>query len=218
MSFEMSPVGTSGPMTITAPTTDADLLDLLRCDGPLGVVELAEAVDVTPTAIRQRLGRLLAQNLVEREVERCGRGRPRHRYRLSDKGLRLTGSNFTDLALALWSQLHTIEDDEIRSELVGRVVKALAEGYAKEIRGATVSERMRSLAGLLSRRRVPFSVDGPPKEPVLTAHACPYPDLAKADPTICDLERMLFSELLGEDVQLTQNHQGGRTRCQFQPT
>ena len=68
------------------PTADADLLDLLRCDGPLGVVELAEAVNVTPTAIRQRLVRLLAQNLIEREVERCGRGRPRHRYRLTTKG------------------------------------------------------------------------------------------------------------------------------------
>ena len=111
---------------------------------------MAEAIDVTPTAVRQRLVRLLAQDLVRREAERCGRGRPRHRYRLTEKGLRLTGSNFTDLALALWSQLKTIQDDEIRSELVGRVVKALAEGYAKEIRGTTTGERMRSLAGLLS--------------------------------------------------------------------
>ncbi len=166
-------------MSTTAPTSDADLLDLLRCDGPLGVVELAKAVNVTPTAIRQRLSRLLAQNLIEREVVRSGRGRPRHRYRLSHKGLRLTGSNFTDLALALWSQLNTIENDEIRSELVGRVVKALAEGYAKEVRGVNVSERMQSLVKLLNRRRVPFSVDGPPMEPVLTAHACPYPDLGQ---------------------------------------
>jgi predicted ArsR family transcriptional regulator len=205
-------------MSTSAPTSDADLLDLLRCDGPLGVVELAEAVEVTPTAIRQRLSRLLARDLIEREVERCGRGRPRHRYHLTNKGLRLTGSNFTDLALALWSQLSTIESEEIRSELVGRVVNALAEGYAKEVRGVTVNERMQSLAGLLSRRRVLFSVDGPPLEPVLTAHACPYPDLAESDPSICDLERMLFSELLGEEVQLTQCKDGGRTRCQFQPT
>lgn len=205
-------------MTTSAPTSDADLLDLLRCDGPLAVVELAEAVDVTPTAIRQRLSRLLAQNLIEREVERCGRGRPRHRYRLTTKGLRLTGSNFTDLALALWTQLNTIEDEDIRSELVGRVVKALAQGYASEIRGVTVSERMQSLAGLLNRRRVPFSVGGPPMEPVLTAHACPYPDLAESDPSICDLERMLFSELVGEEMQLTHCREGGRTRCQFQPS
>jgi len=205
-------------MSTTAPTSDADLLDLLRCEGPLGVVELSEAIEVTPTAIRQRLSRLLAQNLIEREVERNGRGRPRHCYRLTQKGLRLTGSNFTDLALALWTQLGTIESDEVRSELICRVVEALAQGYSGEIRGATLTERMESLAGLLARRRVPFSVDGPPMEPVLTAHACPYPDLAEADPSICMLEKMLFSRLLGKEVQLIQSDQGGRMRCQFQPT
>ncbi len=205
-------------MSSSALTSDADLMNLLRCDGPSGVVELAEAVEVTPTSIRQRLSRLLAQNLVEREVERVGRGRPRHRYRLAQKGLRLTGSNFADLALALWSQLKTIENEEIRSELIGRVVTTLAQSYVKEVQGVTVSDRMRSLADLLTRRELPFSVDGPPVVPALTAHAYPYPDLAESDPGICDLERMLFSELLGQDVQLTQHHEGGRTRCQFQPT
>jgi len=204
-------------MSIDAPTSDADLLDLLRTDGPLAVNDLAAAVDVTPTAIRQRLMRLMAQQLIEREPIRVGRGRPRHLYRLTDKGLRLTGSNFTDLALALWSQLNTIEDAEVRSQLVGRVVKALAEGYAGEVTGTTVGEKMRSLARLLSRRRVPFSVEGPPEQPVLTAHACPYPDLAAEDPSICDLEKMLFSELIGEKVDLLHCRQNGRTRCQFQP-
>lgn len=204
-------------MAVSAPTSDADLLDLLRCEGSLGVVELAQAMEVTTTAVRQRLGRLLKESLIERDVQRIGRGRPRHRYRLTQKGLRLTGSNFTDLALALWSQLGTIDDQDVRAALVGRVVKVLAQGYAKEIAGTTISERMRSLARLLTHRRVPFSVDGPPEQPVLTARACPYPDLAAEDPSICSLERMLFAELLGGDLDLTKSRMEGRTRCRFQP-
>lgn len=205
-------------MAVAVPTSDADLLDLLRCEGPLGVVELSKAMEVTPTAIRQRLSRLLRQGIIERHSQRIGRGRPRHRYRLTQEGLRLTGSNFTDLALALWPQLTAIADPGIRSELIGRVVKSLAQGYAKEISGATILQRMRSLARLLSRRRVPFSVDGPAEQPVLTAHACPYPDLAAEDPSICRLEKMLFSELLGVDLKLTKCREEGRTRCQFQPS
>lgn len=205
-------------MATSATTSDADMLDLLRCEGPLGVNELSRAIAVTPTAIRQRLSRLLGDRLIERDIQRIGRGRPRHRYRLTQKGLRLTGSNFTDLALALWSQLNTIEDEDVRSELVARVVKALAEGYAKEVTGSTLSERMRSLARLLNRRRVPFSVEGSPEQPVLTAHACPYPDLAAKDPSICHLEKMLFSELLGGEVQLAKILEDGRTRCRFEST
>ena len=37
---------------------------------------------------------------------------------------------------------------------------------------------------------------------MLTAHACPYPELAEEDRTICSLEKMLFSELLRQDVDL----------------
>jgi predicted ArsR family transcriptional regulator len=55
-------------MSIQAPTSDAGLLDLLRITGPLGVTELADAMEVTPTAVRQRLVRLMAQNSIDREA------------------------------------------------------------------------------------------------------------------------------------------------------
>ncbi len=83
-------------MSIQAPSSDGRLLDLIRVAGPVGVADLAEQIGVTPTAIRQRLMRLMAQGLVQREAVRNGRGRPKHFYRLTDRGLRLTGSNFSD--------------------------------------------------------------------------------------------------------------------------
>ena len=57
-------------------STDSDLLDLLRITGPLGVSDLADAMEVTPTAVRQRLTRLLAEEMIQREAIRNGRGRP----------------------------------------------------------------------------------------------------------------------------------------------
>ena len=62
-------------MSIAAPSTDADLLELLRSKGALDVTEMAKAAEVTATAIRQRLGRLLAQGLIQRQAVRAGRGR-----------------------------------------------------------------------------------------------------------------------------------------------
>jgi len=159
----------------------------------------------------------MAQGLIEREAVRAGRGRPKHRYDLTQKGRRLAGSNFTDLALALWREVRAIKDPQTRRELVARVVKALAEGYARQIDGQTTAERMQSLSELLAQRQVPFSVDTSGKQPVLRAHACPYPELAEEDPGICVLERMLFSELLGEDVEVVHCRLNGGARCQFRP-
>lgn len=205
-------------MNTAAPSSDADLLELLRTGGPRSVSELAIATEVTATAIRQRLSRLLAQGLVQREAVRIGRGRPRHRYGLTQKGLRLTGSNFTDLALVLWREIVAIEDTVVRRTLVDRVVKALASGYLAEIEGGTTAERMESIRELLAERRLPCTVDGSRELPVLTSHACPYPELAEEDRGICDFEKLLYSELLGHNLELSRCRLDGDGPCQFRPS
>jgi len=152
---------------------------------------------------------------------RNGRGRPKHRYDLTPKGLRMTGSNFTDLAMALWKEVEGIEDFEVRRTVLRRVLRTLVQQYAGQVQGGTLLERMRCLAGLFSQRRVPFSVDRPDQPgqlPTLTAHACPYPELAEQDRTVCALERVMFSELLGENVKLTGCRLDGASTCQFQPS
>ena len=156
--------------------------------------------------------------MVRREAIRAGRGRPSHRYELTQKGLRLTGSNFADLALVLWREIGSIKDAEVRRSVLRRVVRALVASYAQQVQGRTVLEKMRSLSELLARRRVPFSVQEADELPILTAHACPYPELAEKDRTICTLERVLFSELLQHDVRLSQCRLDGASSCQFQPT
>ena len=122
-------------MSVEAPNSDADLLDLIRIAGPLSVSELADAMEVTATAVRQRLTRLMAQSMIQREAIRAGRGRPKHRYSLTDKGLRQTGSNFTDLALALWGEIRTNGDDNAGRDMLRRISRALAAGYASQIHG-----------------------------------------------------------------------------------
>lgn len=203
-------------MSVQAPTSDSGLLDLLRITGPLGVSELADAMEVTPTAIRQRLMRLMARKAIQREATRHGRGRPKHRYWLTDNGLRLTGSNFTDLAVALWKETCQAGDVTAQREFMCRVARALAAGYADQVQGDTTAERMQSLADLLAQRRIPVSVDESVHGTTLTEHACPYPNVSEQDPSICNMERMMFSELLGQDVELTQCRLHGASECRFQ--
>ena len=76
---------------------------------------------------------------------------------------------------------------------------------------------MESLAELFAERQVPFSVDQDRNGlPILTALACPYPDLAEKDRSICALERILFSEVLGNSMQLSQCRLDGQNCCRFE--
>lgn len=204
-------------MSTVSETSDGQLLDLMRRNGPLSVTAMAKATEVTPTAVRQRLTRLMAQGLIERQAERAGRGRPSHRYSLTDKARRQSGTNYTDLALVLWKEIRSISDLAVRRGLLERLATTMAAEYESQIEGATTRERMDSIKKLFAERNVGFSVDGTAELPVLTALDCPYPELVAQDRGICALEKMLFSQILDENVRLSQYRlDGGGNCCQFE--
>jgi DeoR family suf operon transcriptional repressor len=202
-------------MDYVTESSDVGILDLLRKAGPLGVSQLAGATCVTATAVRQRLTRLMAQGFVDREAMRAGRGRPSHRYRLTDKGRRQTGANFADLAVALWNEVRAIEDPEVRRGLLQRVAKNLARTYGDQVTGTTTRERMESVSRIFAERDVPFEVEDSGGLPVLTAVACPYPELAEQDRGVCAMERMLFAELVGDGLRLADCRLDGDACCRF---
>jgi predicted ArsR family transcriptional regulator len=202
-------------MSTTVETSDRQILDLLSQADSMSVAQLARAMGVTATAVRQRLNRLMGQRLIERDLSPTARGRPSHRYSLTEKGRRETGSNFADLAMVLWDEIRSIADPAVRRGLLERLAKRMADGYAGQIHGATVGQRLESLRELFAERNVAMTVDHSGELPVLRAVACPYPELAQHDRTVCSMEKMLFSELLGQGVKLTECRLDGASCCTF---
>ena len=212
-------------------TSDHEIVELLRQRGSMCVLELAEATAVTSTAVRQRLSRLMKQGVVGRETWRSGRGRPSHRYTLTEKGRRQSGNNFGDLALALWQEIRSISEPAVRRGLIARMAKRMAGLYADHIRGETAADRMQSVAEVFGKRDVPLAIERvdqsapgksktkestQPEAAVLTVWACPYPELAEADRGICAMERLMFADLVAQDVRLTACRLDGDACCRFQ--
>lgn len=196
--------------------SDPGVLDLLRKVDSLTVSQLATAMEVTDTAARQRLNRLMGQGLITRTIAHNRRGRPSHHYQLTEKGRRNTGENFADLAITLWEEIRAIPDASVRRGLLGRLARTLSDRYASSIRGTTTTERMQDIERLFNEKNISFSVEQSDALPVLTAHACPYPDLAEQDRAICSLEKTLFSNLLNQDVKLTACRLDGASCCTFE--
>lgn len=196
-------------------SSDVTVLDLLRQQDGMTVTQMATELGVTSTAVRHRLQRLMEQEYIDRSVVRYGRGRPRHHYCLTSKGRRKTGSNFQDLALALWQEIARLEDPEIRRGAMERLASRLARMYADRIQGQTLEEKMQALSELFAERQIPMNVQQEASFPVLQTSSCPYPDLARKDRSICSVEQMLFSQLLGEKIHLSQCRLDGASCCSF---
>jgi len=198
-------------------TADADVLNLLADSGPLVISDIMQQFAVTRTAVHERLLRLMGEGLVDRELVRGGRGRPSYRYLLTPKARKLAGNNFADLAAVLWQEVLGTEDSPRRQRVVRRIADALKALYADTIYGTTLTARMESLRELLEKRRVRCEVDTRGDVPTFMLRDCPYPDLADVDSTICQMETMMFSQLLGDEVVLSQCRLDGHACCQFGP-
>lgn len=200
----------------TTESADRTIVDFLRRKGEATVADLVELLGVTATAVRQRLTRLMDQGLVARQSEAVGRGRPTHRYSLTPAGVRSAGNNYDLLAQALWDEVRAIDDATVRQGLLKRLSQRLAAIYRDRVDGDSLAGRMGSLAGVLAEQNLPFEFDDSKGLPVLTALACPYPDLAERDRGVCAMEKMMISEALGEGVRLSACRLDGASCCTFE--
>ncbi|HEX8203004.1 MAG TPA: MarR family transcriptional regulator [Isosphaeraceae bacterium] len=204
---------------IVPESSDRPLLDLIRRRGPLTVAEMTEALGVTPTAVRNRLTRLVASGLVERRVEHGGRGRPKHAYEASVEAHRSLGQNYAELAVVLWAELmQAVGDRKLRRVLFGRITERLAEQYRAQVTGEGWEGRLVQLGTILHDRgieaEVARGVGGGPA--VLRQHSCPYFELAEADRSVCALERKMFEKVLGRGLRLSHCRLDGHRSCDFE--
>lgn len=201
-------------MKTTLDQSDGQFLQALHRSGPQTVQEIGEAHGVTATAIRQRLLRLQGAGFVTRQLIRQGRGRPHFRYTVTEKGLRQLGDNYGDLALILWREIHLIADPVVREQIVAKVRDAMVARFG-HVEGS-LAEKLLVLQERLKGRGYDVEVALEGSLPVLREHNCPYQELAEQDRNICDLEREVFENLLGERVTLERCYLDGHRCCEFE--
>jgi predicted ArsR family transcriptional regulator len=129
---------------------DQQMLEAIRRRGGMTIQQCVQFTAVTPTAVRHRLNRLMAQGLIERISQHVGRGRPRYSYTLTEQAHLMMGQNYADLAQTMWAELKTFEDRAVGMKLLRRVADRLAAQYRRQMPGQNVSERLASL------KRLPF--------------------------------------------------------------
>ncbi len=197
---------------------EQDVIQLLLEHGPCSIAQLESHLHVTATAVRQRLTRLMAAGLIDRQSESEGRGRPNHRYEVTDLGRKSTGNNLADFADALWREVQSLEDQDLKRSIIAGASKRLAASYSDRIQGQHLEDKLLSVAELFGERNIPTTVENNNGLPILKVLACPYPDLANDSHDVCEMERQLFSEVTGGALELCQCRQDGDRCCTFKPT
>jgi DeoR family suf operon transcriptional repressor len=100
----------------TLSPTRRELLDLIKKRGELGADQLAAAMGVTVSAVRQQLAALQKEGLIGYRESRTGPGRPRHLYQLTSAAEGLYPRAYAELTNELLDYV-----GEAQPELVGEI-------------------------------------------------------------------------------------------------
>lgn len=199
---------------------DQAVVDLLKRHEGMTVQDLTDSLEVTATAVRQRLDRLVEVELIERRKEGVGRGRPQYRYFLTALGMRYSSVSYADLAAALWAEVMDLPNPSWRTHILRKVAQRMSEGFSESVdQQSSVEQRMSAVVEEFVRRKVPATLESDGSAPVLQMLACPFPDLAinGKDRQVCEMEQEMISEVIGQSVELNCCRLDGHEHCQFRP-
>jgi predicted ArsR family transcriptional regulator len=195
------------------------IVKILKTEGPIDSMQLAERLGLTPMAVRQHLYVLQSESLVTSEDRPVPVGRPAKFWRLTRDADRLFPEAYAELSVALIDALREEFGPEgLNRVLVSRCAKQRSD-YAKRIRRTDSLEtklhelaRLRTEEGYMAEVRA--EEDG---SYLLVENHCPICAAANACQGFCTTELDLFGAVLGPGVRIEREQHivSGDQRCAY---
>lgn len=191
---------------------------LILDDGPITAASIAEALGLSPAAVRRHLDALLADGEVStRDAPRRsqrGRGRPAKLWLLTESGRARFGHAYDDLAISAIRFLAETGGDEAVQAFAHRRVSSLVDRHRATVLAETgPAERAKALAVALTREGYAASTRQVGAGEQLCQHHCPVAHVAAEFPQLCEVETAAFADLLGIHVQRLATIARGDAAC-----
>jgi DeoR family suf operon transcriptional repressor len=176
------------------------LLEHLQLKRTASADELARALRVTPANIRHHLSALQSEGIVERIGQRpaSGRGRPVQLFSLVDQ---VSRNNLALLTKALLSELDNGCTNFEREALLTRLAVRLLGAERRLVRNLAQRyfQAIQHLNTLNYQARWEAHAEAPH---VIFSH-CPFAAVIQDHPELCQLDKYILEELLGEEAVQT---------------
>lgn len=204
--------------------TRDQLIEILQERGSCSVAELAEQVGIGHGAVRRHLDIMVADGLIDGQLERQAWGRPATHYSLSEAGEeRFAAGNYSRLLQRLFPALARLPreavDGQPGSELLERVFEELAEGlaneYATRVRGDELGQRVEQVTVALHEEGIlDESVDEGAVFRLRNA-SCPYRSAADRAHAACAADRRAIELLVRAPVEQVTTIADGAACCEY---
>jgi predicted ArsR family transcriptional regulator len=191
---------------------------LLLERGPVTAALIADALGLSPAAVRRHLDALICEGEVgTRDAPRRGqrgRGRPAKLFLLTETGRSRFGHAYDDLAVSALRFLGERGGEQAIRAFAESRVEAMVGRHRDDITAQPdASGRARSLAEALTSEGYAASTRDVGSGEQLCQHHCPVAHVAAEFPQLCEAETAAFADLLGTHVQRLATIARGDAAC-----
>lgn len=203
--------------------TGERILFLLKTRGGMTAAMLAARLGISAQAVREQLGILQRDGLVEFLDEAAGRGRPKRSWRLAEKAQSRFPDTHAELAVELIGAVRAELGAAALDRLIARRERETAARYVKALSACRrLDLKVARLAELRSAEGYMAEVEPTPdrKGFLLIENHCPICIAARACQDFCRAELEVFREALGPGarVERTEHILAGARRCAYRIT
>lgn len=191
------------------------LRHLLRNKAGASVDELAQALGVTRTAVRQHLGSLMRDQLVASGGVRASGGRPQRLFVLTQAGKEAFPRHYSWFAQLLVEEITKEHGPAGLRRRLGSIAAAVVAESPLASRNAGTREKIGAVAGLMDQLGYDARVGKERGSPVIEADNCVFHELAMKHPEICHFDVALLSGYTGSQVELHECMARGGHVCRF---
>jgi DeoR family suf operon transcriptional repressor len=202
-------------------STKEDILQYLLKQGRARAQELAEALSVSPQAIRRHLKDLEAEQLIEYESVQEGMGRPQHVYQLTAAGRSQFPHRYDEFALSLLDSIADTVGRETVSKVLGKQWQDKAIDYRRRIGAGSVRDRVRQLVEIrcsegYMAELIEVEGESEVEQFVIAEYNCAISNVAESYPMVCGHELLMFAAIL-PDCKIDRTHWmiDGENRCGY---
>jgi predicted ArsR family transcriptional regulator len=191
---------------------------LLRNKSGASVDELAQAVGVTRTAVRQHLASLMRDGLIAPGTERASGGRPQRLFILTEEGKEAFPRHYSWFAQLLVEEITKEHGAAGLRTRLGRIAAAVVAEMRQQhsTQNASSRERIETFAGVMDELGYDARARQEPGGlPAIEADNCVFHELATRHPEICQFDLALLSGYTGNKVELSECMARGGHVCRF---
>lgn len=196
-------------------STKDKVIHVLKEQGTVTMDTLMEHFTISETAVRKQLHTLVQEGFIEVQQHKKEIGRPYHTYRLTEKSQESFPNRYKELSLDLLHDLEELQGSQLINELLKKQSTKEKEQLKKSLDAcSTIEEKINTLKDLQNKSGYMFQVEDKGKEgfQLINFH-CPFLEVAKDYPVMCQHEKEMYEALFPNQEIKTKSLQVDGNKC-----